>query len=116
MQTQVRIMQFLECQFQISVFLAKNKHLPVRRKKFDKQKHYLNKWITRGSLTSINSKNTLYQKLVQTTRVAGNVATYYHLKIRFNRFRNILRQSIKDAKPLYFQRIFEKFNHDIKKT
>ena len=38
------------------------------------------------------------------------------LKIRFNRFRNILRQSIKDAKRLYFQRIFEKFQHDIKKT
>ena len=27
---------------------AKNKHLPVRRKKFDKQKHYINKWITIG--------------------------------------------------------------------
>ena len=29
---------------------AKNKHLPVRRIKFDKQKHYINKWITRGLL------------------------------------------------------------------
>ena len=34
----------------------KNKHLPVRRKKFDKQKHYINKWITRGLLMSISSK------------------------------------------------------------
>ena len=49
-------------------------------------------------------------------RVAGNVETCNQLKIRFNRFRNILRQSIKDAKRLYFQRIFEKFKHDIKKT
>ena len=49
-------------------------------------------------------------------RVDGNVETYNQLKIRFNRFRNILRQSIKDAKRLYFQRIFEKFKHDIKKT
>ena len=94
---------------------AKNKHLPVRRKKFDKQKHHINKWITRGLLTSINSKNKLYKKLVQ-MRVDGNVETYNQLKIRFNRFRNILRQSIKDAKRLYFQRIFEKFKHDIKKT
>ena len=94
---------------------AKNKHLPVRRKKFDKQKHHINKWITRGLLTSINSKNILYKKLVQ-MRVDGNVETYNQLKIRFNRFRNILRQSIKDAKRLNFQRIFEKFKHDIKKT
>ena len=94
---------------------AKNKHLPVRRKKFDKQKYHINKWITRGLLTSINSKNKLYKKLVQ-MRVDGNVETYNQLKIRFNRFRNILRQSIKDAKRLYFQRIFEKFKRDIKKT
>ena len=59
---------------------AKNKHLPVRRKKFDKQKHYINKWITRGLLTSINSKNKLYKKLVQ-MRVTGNVETYNQLKI-----------------------------------
>ena len=49
-------------------------------------------------------------------RVAGNVETCNQLKIRFNRFRNILRQSIKDAKRLYFQRIFEKFKHNIKNT
>ena len=44
-------------------------------KKFDKQKHHINKWITRGLLTSINSKNKLYKKLVQ-MRVDGNVETY----------------------------------------
>ena len=58
---------------------TKNKHLPVRRKKFDKQKHYINKWMTRGLLRSINSKNKLYKKLVQ-TRVAGNGETYNQLK------------------------------------
>ena len=50
---------------------------------------------------SINSKNKLYKKLIQ-TYVAGNVESYNQLKIRFNRFRNIFRQSIKDAKRLYF--------------
>ena len=82
---------------------------------FDEQKHYINKWINRGLLTSINSKNKLYKKLVQ-MRAAGYVEIYNPLKIRFNRFRNILRQSIKDAKRLYFQRIFEIFKHDINKT
>ena len=35
---------------------------------------------------------------------------------RFNRYRNILKQSIKDAKRIYFQSIFAKFKHDIKRT
>ena len=40
-------------------------------------------------------------------RVAGNVETYNQLKIRFNRFRNILRQSIKDA-DVYISSVFLK--------
>ena len=57
--------------------------------------------MTRGLLRSINSKNKLYKKLVQ-TRVAGNGETYNQLEIKFNIYRNILRQSITDAKLLYF--------------
>ena len=87
----------------------------MKRKTFDNQKHYINKWITKGLLKSTNSENKLHKKLVQ-TRVAENGETYNQLKIRFNKFRNYLIQSIKDAKGLYFQRIFEKFKHDIKKT
>ena len=54
----------------------------------------------RGILKSINTKNELYKQLVQTgTR---NLDAYEHLKVRFNRYRNILKQSIKDAKRIYF--------------
>ena len=45
-----------------------------------------------------------------------NVDAYEHLKVRFNRYRNILKHSIKDAKRIYFQNIFAKFKHDIKRT
>ena len=45
-----------------------------------------------------------------------NVNAYEHLKVRFNRYRNILKHSIKDAKRIYFQNIFAKFKHDIKRT
>ena len=50
--------------FESLLTYAKNRHLPVRKKKFDKQKHYINKWITIGLLTSINSTNKLYKRLV----------------------------------------------------
>ena len=52
--------------------------------------------------------------LKQTT--LANVAAFETLKIRFNRFHNILRQSIKEAKQVYYLRSFEKFKHDIKQT
>ena len=60
----------------------------------------MNKWITKDLLTPINSKNKLYKKLIQKVGVARNVKISNQLKIRFNRFRNILRQRIKDAKRL----------------
>ena len=60
--------------------------LTVRKIKFNKYKHKKNKWITRGILKSI----------------------------KFNRFHNILRQSIKEAKRNYFVRTFERFKYDIK--
>ena len=64
-------------------------------------------------LKSINTKNKLYKQLVQTS--TRNLDAYEHLKVRFNRYRNILKQSIKDAKRIYFQSIFAKFKHDIKR-
>ena len=100
--------------FSKAVNFAKEKHLPIKKKKINRHKHKINKWITRGILKSINTKNKLYKQLVQTSK--RNVDAYEHLKVRFNRYRNILKHSIKDAKRIYFQNIFEKFKHDIKRT
>ena len=100
--------------FSKAVNSAKEKHLPIKKTKFNRHKHKINKWITRGILKSINTKNKLYKQSVQTS--TRNIDVYEHLKIRFIRFRNILRQSIKDAKKIYFQNIFTKFKHDIKRT
>ena len=93
---------------------AKDKHLPVRKIKFNKYKHKKNKWITRGILKSIKTKNKLYKVLRQTD--TEDVEAFESIKIRFNRFHNILRQSIKEAKRIYFVRTFERFKYDIKQT
>ena len=93
---------------------AKDKHLPVRKIKFNKYKYKKNKWITRGILKSINTKNKLYKVLRQSD--TEDVEAFESIKIRFNRFHNILRQSIKEAKRIYFVRTFERFKYDIKQT
>ena len=45
-----------------------------------------------------------------------HVEAFESIKIRFNRFHNILRQSIKEAKRIYFVITFERFKYDIKQT
>ena len=93
---------------------AKTKHLPIKRIKYHKYKHKKCKWITNGILKSIKTKNIIYKMLKQTN--PANVEAFETLKIRFDRFHNILRQSIKEAKQIYYLRSFEKFKHDIKQT
>ena len=93
---------------------AKDKHLPERKIKFNKYKHKKNKRITMGILKSIKTKNKLYKVLRQTD--TEDVEAFESIKIGFSRFHNILRQSIKEAKRIYFVRTFEGIKYDIKQT
>ena len=67
-----------------------------------------------GILKSIKTKDIIYKMLKQAN--PANVEAFEILKTRFNRFHNILRQSIKEAKQIYYLRSFKKFKHDIKQT
>ena len=93
---------------------AKSKHLPIKRIKFNKYKHKKCRWITNGILKSIKTKDIIFKMLKQAN--PANVEAFEILKTRFNRFHNILRQSIKEAQHIYYLRSFEKFKHDIKQT
>ena len=89
---------FLKIMTYLSIKLlqdAKDKHLPVQKIKFNKYQHKKNKWITRGVLKSIKTRNKLYKVLQQTD--TEDVESFESIKIRFNRFHIILRQSIKEA-------------------
>ena len=39
---------------------ARDTHLPIKKVKYCKNKHKLNKWMTIGILKSINTKDVLY--------------------------------------------------------
>ena len=93
---------------------AKSKHLPLKKIKFNKYKHKKCRWITNGISKSIKTKDIIYKMLKQAN--LAYVEAFEILKTRFNRFHNILRQSIKEAKQMYYLRSFEKFKHDIKQT
>ena len=75
---------------------AKEKHLPTRKLKFNKYEHKQQKWLTNGILKSLKTKNKLYKILQQTK--TEDFEVFELIKIRFLRFRRILRQSINEAK------------------
>ena len=94
--------------------LAREKHLPKKRVKFNKRKHKKSKWITNGIIKSINTKDKLYKMLIQTD--INNVELYNTLKREFQIYRATLRMSIREAKRAYYMRTFNNFKSDIKKT
>ena len=93
---------------------ANSKHLPLKGIKLNKYKHKKCRWITNGILKSIKTKGIFYKMLKQAN--PANVEAFDILKSRINRFHNILRQSIKEAKQIYYLRSFEKFKDNIKQT
>ena len=93
---------------------AKNKHLPKKRVRFNKNKHKKSKWMTNGILKSIKEKDKLYKKLVK-ANIDDEIA-YANLKAEFTNYKKILRRSINEAKHLYYTRTFALYKNDIKQT
>jgi len=100
--------------FSLLVKYAKEKHLPKKEVKFNRKKHKKAKWLTNGILNSINTKNRLYKVFIQAD--IGNGIMYNVLKDKYKCYRATLRKSIREAKRLYYMRIFQMCRNDMKKT
>ena len=96
------------------VKLAKEKHLPKKRVKYNQIKHKKSKWMTTALLNSINTKDRLYKIMIQSDW--QDITFYNELKSQYKRCRAVLRKSIREAKRLYHIRMFDTFKNDIKKT
>ena len=92
----------------------KNKHLPENRVRYDKNKHKSLKWITNCILKSINTKYRMYKKLLRAK--ISNSESYAILKAEFKAYQSSLRRSIKEAKRLYYIKVFNMYKNDIKQT
>ena len=62
---------------------------------------------------TINAKDKLYKVLKQTSKESPN---YADIQTNFKTYRNIIRRSIMFAKRDYYQRMFNTFSNDMKKT
>ena len=91
----------------------KQQCMPRKRVRYDKKLHKDNPWMTTGILKSINAKDKLYKVLKQTSKESPN---YADIQTNFKTYRNIIRRSIMFAKRDYYQRMFNTFSNDMKKT
>ena len=91
----------------------KQQCLPKKRVRFNKKKHKVNAWLTPGILKSINSKNLLYKKLMQTPVDSPN---YPDLLLNFKSYKNIIRRTIMHAKRTYYKNVFNTYSTNLKKT
>lgn len=92
---------------------AKDKHFPCKTVRFHKHKHKRNSWITQGIIMSIKFRDRLYKRLRSTPI---NDPMYSTLKTNLSTYNSILKRNIRTAKKLFYEKLFKKYEHDIKNT
>ena len=92
---------------------AREKHIPRKTVKYNKRKHKKCKWITMAIINSINTKDKLYKNLLRTDI---NSPLYNRLKCDFKIYQKTLKNTITQAKKIYFHRIFNMHKNNVKKT
>ena len=93
---------------------AREKHLSTKIVKYNKRKHKKSCWMTYGILESINNKNKLYKRFIQTDK--NNIERFNTLKNEYHIYRARLRRTIREAKRMFYTRTFLMYKNDMKKT
>ena len=92
--------------------LALNRHMPLRKFKYNKHKHKKSNWITAGIIRSIKFRNNLYKCLKQTSQDAPD----YLAKLNLKTYNTLLKKLIRNAKAKFFHSQFEKHKYNTKNT
>jgi len=82
-------------------------HAPYRYASRKEQRSFNKSWLTKGILTSIANKNTLYRKQL-TTNNPNIIRKYKTCRNRLTHLKEISKQN-------YYKQAFQKCHHDIKK-
>ena len=90
-----------------------DEYFPVKTCRFNKYIHKKCSWITKGILISIKYRDKLYSSL---KCLSPNNHLYQSKKTNLQTYNRILRQSIRNAKKIYYFKCFERFKNDMKKT
>ena len=81
--------------------------------KLNRRKHKLSKWITKGIIRSINTRNDMYRKLRKTSPDSED---FQKKTTNLKTFSTILKRSIHTAKKHYYNSFFDKYKNNNKQT
>ena len=77
--------------FSLLINYAKNKYLQKKRVKYEKNKHFKHKWMTKGLLNSMNTKDRLYKMILQTST---DSVMYEPLRANLMAYQRILKKIV----------------------
>lgn len=98
-----------------SEILCKNKqvHIPHKKVKFKKYKHSNSNWITPAIIKSIEFRDGLYKKYINSP---PNTFIHQGHKINLDTYNKILKSTIRAAKKIQIEESFIKCKNNMKKT
>ena len=85
-----------------------DKFIPLKTVRFNKYKHNINPWASKGILNSIKHRDKLHKKI----KKAKNERKRLELEESYNKYRNFLQKIIKFAKQNYEKQLFDKCKND----
>ena len=92
---------------------CKDQHLPVKTVKFNKRRHRLSPWITKGIIHSINFRDKLYKKL----KCSPKSSPEYHAeKQNLKVYNGFLKKTIRQAKQTFYAKEFQDNKQNSRKT
>ena len=94
--------------FSDSFFALYDLYFPLKKIRFNKKFHKIEKWMSLGLLTSRREKNRL-SKLCFTHPNVLNLTTY-------KKYRNLFNILVRAAKKLFYDKLFQKFQSNLSKT
>ena len=90
----------------------KDFHLPLVTKKFNKFKHKLSPWITKGILKSLETKSKLHRTMTNARDGVRQITT----KEKYINYCKLYKRVIKQAKQIYWKNKFQATKNNIKAT
>ena len=90
----------------------KDQYLPLVTKRFNKLRHKLSPWITKGILVSLKTKIKLYNKMISQKNEIRKMLD----REKYNTYNRMYKKIVRAAKCLHWQNKFEKSKYDIKST
>ena len=92
---------------------CKEKHLPFKKKKFNKYIHKLSPWMTDEILRMIEHKDRLYK--IKALEPHDSIL-YLEAKTNLNNYSTLLQQKINEVKKQYYHKKFNDYKSDARKT